>query len=58
MNLCVCKKISVSFTNFLIIYVGDIQHIRKVVPILYSINKLLIIEVFIEKGLGLSIQYI
>ena len=30
-------------------YVGDIQHIGKVVPILHSINGLLITELFMEK---------
>ena len=47
-TICVCKKISGSLTNFLIMYVGDIQHIGTVVPILHSVNGLLIIEVFME----------
>ena len=50
--MCVCKKISESFTNFLVMYVGDIQHIEKVVLILHSINDMLIIKIFIEKDLG------
>ena len=47
-TICVCKKTSESFTNFLVMYVGDIQHIGKEVPILHSINGLLITEVFME----------
>ena len=50
--MCVCKKISGSSTNFLVMYVGDIQHIGKVVPILHSINDTLITKIFMEKDLG------
>ena len=44
-----CKKISGSPTNFLVMYVGDIQHIEKIVPILHLINDMLIIKVFMDK---------
>ena len=36
-------------TNFLVMYVGNIQHIGKVVLILYLVNDLLITKVFMEK---------
>ena len=42
----VCKKTSGSHTNFLVIYVNDIQYIEKVVPILHSVNDILIIKSF------------
>ena len=48
----VSKKISWSPTNFLVMYVSDIQHIGKVVSILHSVNDMLITKVFIEKDLG------
>ena len=44
-----CKKISESLTNFLIMYVEDIQHIGKIVPILHSINDMVITKSFMEK---------
>ena len=47
--MCVYMKISESPTNFLIIYVGDIQHIGKGVPIFHSINGLLITNVYMKK---------
>ena len=47
-----CKKISGSPTNFLVMYVEDIQHIGKVVPILHLVNNLLITKIFMEKDLG------
>ena len=53
---CVCRKISGSLTNFLIMYVDDIQHIEKLVLILQSINDMLITEVVLKR-LGCSIQY-
>ena len=50
--MSVSKKIGWSPTNFLIMYVSDVQHIEKVVPILHSINDMLITKVFMEKDLG------
>ena len=47
--MCVCKKTSESLTNFLVMYVGDMQHIGKVVLIMHSINDLLITKVFMKK---------
>ena len=47
--MCMCKKTSESFTNFLIMYVGDLQHIGKVIPILHSVNDMLIINIFMKK---------
>ena len=47
--MCVWKKVSGSPTNFLILYVGDIQHIGKVVPILHSVKNMLITNIFMKK---------
>ena len=47
-TICVCKKISESFTHFLVIYVGDIQYIGMMSLILHSINGLLITKIFME----------
>ena len=47
--MCVCKKIVRVLLNFLVMYMGDIQDIGKVVPILHSINDVLITKIFIEK---------
>ena len=47
--MCVCKKTSGSPTNFLVMYMGDILHIGKVVPILHLINDMLIAKVFMDK---------
>ena len=46
---CVCKKISESPTNFLVMYVCNIQHIEKVVSILYLVNDMLITNIFMKK---------
>ena len=46
---CVCKKRNESLTNFLILYVDDIQYIGKVVPMLQLVKEMLITEVFFKK---------
>ena len=46
--MCIYKKISRSPTNFLLMYVSDIQHVGIVVPILHSINDMLITKIFME----------
>ena len=49
----VCKKISGSPTNFLVIYVDDIQHIGKLVLMLHSVNDIYAYHKnFHEKDLG------
>ena len=50
--MCVSKKIGGSLTNFLVLYMSDIQHIGKVVPILHSVNDMLIAKVFMKNDMG------
>ena len=45
----VCKKTNGSTTNFLVMYVSDIQYFENVVQILLSINDMLITKVFMKK---------